>query len=78
MGLMPLGMAVAGPISDAFGLHATLRAMSAVGLLAAALWLAQPATRRLRRPATAPPVAEPAPEPAPEPEPAERPVVAPL
>ncbi len=70
MGLMPLGMAVAGPISDAFGLHATLRAMSALGLLAAALWLAQPATRRLRRPAPAPPP--------PLAEPAERPVVAPL
>src|SRR4051812_29291703 len=29
LGLMPLGMAVAGPISEAIGLHATLAAMSA-------------------------------------------------
>jgi MFS family permease len=50
VGLMPLGMAVAGPVAGVLGLHTTLRAMSAVGLLAAALWLAQPATRRLRRP----------------------------
>jgi MFS family permease len=57
MGLMPLGMAMAGPIAGALGLHTTLRAMSAAGLLAAALWLAQPATRRLRRPAAAPPTA---------------------
>jgi MFS family permease len=72
MGLMPLGMAVAGPIADAVGLHATLRAMSAIGLLAAALWLAQPATRRLRRPHAAPARA------APTPEPAEHPIGAPL
>jgi MFS family permease len=69
MGLMPLGMAMAGPIAGALGLHTTLRAMSAVGLLAAALWLAQPATRRLRRPAAAAPTAT---------APAEHPVAAPL
>jgi cyanate permease len=69
---MPLGMAVAGPIADAIGLHATLRAMSAIGLLAAALWLAQPATRRLRRPHAAPTQAGPTPEPA------EHPIGAPL
>ena len=32
MGLMPLGMAMAGPIADALGLQATLLGMSAVGL----------------------------------------------
>jgi MFS family permease len=69
MGLMPLGMAVCGPIADAIGLQATLRWMSAIGILAALLWLAQPAVRALRRP----PVAPPAP---PEPGPAEQPVAA--
>jgi MFS family permease len=69
MGLMPLGMAVCGPIADAIGLHATLRWMSAIGILAALLWLAQPSVRALRRP----PVAPPAP---PEPGPAEQPVAA--
>jgi cyanate permease len=69
MGLMPLGMAVCGPIADAIGLHATLRWMSAIGILAALVWLAQPSVRALRRP----PVAPPAP---PEPGPAEQPVPA--
>jgi len=55
---------MAGPIAGALGLHTTLRAMSAAGLLAAALWLAQPATRRLRRPAAAPPTATAPAEPA--------------
>jgi MFS family permease len=70
LGLMPIGMAVAGPLADALGLQATLLAMSALGLVAAGLWLAQPETRRLRRPAHAPRPGVP--------EPAERPVVAPL
>lgn len=69
MGLMPLGMAVCGPIADAIGLQATLRWMSAIGILAALLWLAQPSVRALRRP----PVAPHAP---PEPRPAEQPVSA--
>jgi MFS family permease len=51
MGLMPLGMAVCGPIADAVGLQATLLAMSAVGLAGALAWLAQPSVPRLRRPA---------------------------
>jgi MFS family permease len=54
VGLMPLGMAVCGPIADAIGLHATLRWMSAVGIAAALVWLAQPSVRSLRRPEAAP------------------------
>jgi MFS family permease len=54
VGLMPIGLAAAGPISDALGLHQTLRAMSAVGVAAALLWLMVPAVRRVERPAAAP------------------------
>jgi MFS family permease len=64
MGLMPLGMAMAGPIADALGLQATLLGMSAVGLAGALAWLAQPSVRRLHRPPSAAPppvVATPAP-----------------
>jgi MFS family permease len=50
MGLMPLGMAVCGPIADAVGLQQTLIGMSAVGLVGALAWLAQPSVRHLRRP----------------------------
>ena len=50
MGLMPLGMAICGPIADAIGLQQTLLGMSAVGLAGALAWLAQPSVRRLRRP----------------------------
>jgi MFS family permease len=67
MGLMPLGLAVCGPLADAIGLHATLRWMSAVGIASALLWLAQPSVRSLRRP-------EPAAPARPEAEPAEQPV----
>lgn len=58
MGLMPLGLAVCGPIADAIGLHATLRWMSILGIVSALAWLAQPSVRRLRRPQPepAPPV----------------------
>jgi MFS family permease len=64
MGLMPLGMAVCGPLADAIGLHATLRWMSAVGIVSALAWLAQPSVRSLRRPAAlAPPQAAPAEQP---------------
>jgi MFS family permease len=49
LGLMPLGMAVAGPIAVAVGLHETLMAMGALGMLAALLWLAVPDVRRVRR-----------------------------
>jgi hypothetical protein len=61
LGLMPLGMAVAGPIAAAVGLHATLVGMGALGMLAALGWLAVPDVRRVRRP----PRAAPAPAPAP-------------
>jgi hypothetical protein len=50
MGLMPLGMAVCGPIADAVGLQATLLGMSAIGLASALAWLAQPSVRHLGRP----------------------------
>jgi predicted MFS family arabinose efflux permease len=63
MGLMPLGMAMAGPIADALGLQATLIGMSAVGLAGALAWLAQPSVRRLHRPPAAPPPVVPAPAP---------------
>ena len=46
MGLMPLGLAVCGPIADALGLQATLLGMSAIGLAGALAWLAQPSVRR--------------------------------
>jgi MFS family permease len=68
MGLMPLGMAMAGPIADALGLQATLLGMSAVGLAGALGWLAQPSVRRLQRPAVAAPapvVSTPTPDAAP-------------
>jgi MFS family permease len=54
VGLMPIGLAAAGPISDALGLHTTLRAMSLVGVAAALLWLTVPAVRRVERPVPAP------------------------
>jgi MFS family permease len=55
MGLMPLGMAMAGPIAEALGLQATLLGMSAIGLAGALAWVAQPSVRRLRRPPSAAP-----------------------
>ena len=45
LGLMPIGMAVAGPAAEAFGLHATLLGMSVLGVLAALAWLAAPGVR---------------------------------
>src|SRR5206468_8599995 len=50
VGLMPIGMAVAGPIANALGLQETLLAMSAVGVASAVLWLVTPAVRRVERP----------------------------
>ncbi|HEY7621203.1 MAG TPA: MFS transporter [Solirubrobacteraceae bacterium] len=61
LGLMPLGMAICGPIADAIGLHATLRWMSVIGIAAALAWLVQPSVRAVRRPQ--PVVADHAPEP---------------
>jgi predicted MFS family arabinose efflux permease len=49
LGLMPIGMALAGPIAGALGLHATLLAMSAVSVVLALAWLAVPDVRRVRR-----------------------------
>jgi MFS family permease len=48
-GMMPLGMIVAGPVSGALGLHATLAGMSAMGIAAAVACLAVPAVRNLPR-----------------------------
>jgi MFS family permease len=55
LGLMPLGMAVAGPIAATAGLHATLVGLGVLGMLAALAWLAVPDVRRVRRAAPAPP-----------------------
>jgi MFS family permease len=57
LGLMPIGLALAGPASDALGLQTTLLLMSAVSVLVALAWLVTPSVRRLRRPASAPPPA---------------------
>jgi MFS family permease len=59
LGLMPLGMAVAGPIAAAVGLHETLAGLSALGILAALGWLAVPDVRRVRRPDAEPAAAGP-------------------
>jgi cyanate permease len=59
LGLMPLGMAVAGPIAAAVGLHETLAGLSALGVLAALAWLAVPDVRHVRRPDPAPAAAGP-------------------
>ena len=61
LGLMPLGMAVAGPIAAAAGLQTTLIAMSVVGIVAALAWLAVPDVRRVRRPGRPVPIPPPAP-----------------
>src|SRR3954463_8983749 len=62
LGLMPLGMAVAGPIAATAGLHATLVGLGVLGVLAALGWLAVPDVRRVRRgTAQAAPLAAPAP-----------------
>ncbi|HWH95573.1 MAG TPA: MFS transporter [Baekduia sp.] len=49
VGVMPVGTIVAGPISAAVGVHETLAAMSAIGVLAAILCLAVPSVRNLPR-----------------------------
>ena len=49
LGLMPLGMALAGPLAGALGLHQTLQAMSALGVLVALAWLVVPSVRQVRR-----------------------------
>jgi len=57
LGLMPLGMALAGPVAAELGLHTTLRLMSAAGIAVALAWLAVPDVRRVRRAEPEPPVA---------------------
>jgi MFS family permease len=49
-GLMPIGLALAGPLADGIGLHAALRLMSLVGVASALACLAVPAVRGLARP----------------------------
>lgn len=48
-GMMPIGMLTAGPVSEALGVHATLAAMSAVGIAFAVALLAVPSVRNLPR-----------------------------
>jgi MFS family permease len=49
-GLMPIGLVLAGPVSEALGLHTTLHLMSVVGVGSAIACLAIPSVRRLARP----------------------------
>jgi MFS family permease len=49
-GLMPIGLALAGPFSEAVGLHAALHLMSLVGVVSALACLAVPSVRALTRP----------------------------
>jgi MFS family permease len=49
-GLMPIGLALAGPFSDAVGLHTALRIMTLVGVASALACLAVPSVRTLARP----------------------------
>jgi MFS family permease len=49
-GLMPIGLALAGPIAEAVGLHATLRLMSVIGMASALACLAVPAVGQLTSP----------------------------
>ena len=48
-GLMPIGLALAGPIAAGFGLHETLFAMTAVGVGLSLACLCVPAVRALER-----------------------------
>ncbi|MEU7823436.1 MFS transporter [Catellatospora sp. NPDC049133] len=52
-GLMPLGLAVAGPVAQEFGLRPTLYGMTLLGVPAALALLAVPAVRRMRAPEAA-------------------------
>jgi MFS family permease len=49
-GLMPIGLALAGPLADGIGLHTALRLMSVVGIASALACLSVPAVRGLARP----------------------------
>jgi MFS family permease len=48
-GMMPIGMIVAGPVSEAVGIHATLAGMSAIGVVAALCCLGVRSVRDLPR-----------------------------
>jgi MFS family permease len=50
LGLLPLGTAIAGPLSEHIGLHTMLFGMSAISVIAALLVLSVPSVRSLRRP----------------------------
>jgi hypothetical protein len=54
-GMIPLGNVVAGATAATFGLHATLVAMTVVGVVAALCVTAVPGVRGLRRPAAVDP-----------------------
>jgi MFS family permease len=54
-GLMPVGLALAGPASAAFGMHATLHGMTFIAVPVALALLAVPAVRALRAPPDAAP-----------------------
>jgi len=49
-GLMPIGLALAGPLADGVGLHTALRLMTLVGVASALACLAVPSVRALARP----------------------------
>jgi Transmembrane secretion effector len=53
VGIMPVGLAAAGPLAHALGLHATLLALSALAVVSALAWLLTPGVREVRRPAFA-------------------------
>jgi MFS family permease len=53
VGLMPVGLALAGPVSEVLGLEAAMRWGTVIGLAAAVACLSVPAVRRLARPAAA-------------------------
>jgi MFS family permease len=55
VGLMPIGLALAGPMADVLGLHATLLALSGLGVLSAVAWLVTPSVRGVLRPEHADP-----------------------
>ena len=53
IGLMPVGVALSGPIAAGVGLATTMRWGSAIGVAMAFAALAHPAVRGLRRPSVA-------------------------
>jgi MFS family permease len=60
-GMMPVGMIVAGPVSEALGMHETLTGMSVIGVLAALACLSVRSVRNLPRRAAVRDTAVPAP-----------------